>query len=82
MGVVEIRGDNVISDYFDNPEATESSFNGEWFSTGDMGFMDAEGDLCIVGRSKEIIIVRGQNYYPPTSSTSPCPAWKRRSGSW
>ena len=57
-------GDNVISDYFDNPEATESSFNGEWFSTGDMGFMDAEGDLCIVGRSKEIIIVRGQNYYP------------------
>lgn len=64
MGVVEIRGDNVISDYFDNPEATESSFNGEWFSTGDMGFMDAEGDLCIVGRSKEIIIVRGQNYYP------------------
>ncbi|MFR5645360.1 MAG: AMP-binding protein [Bilophila wadsworthia] len=64
VGVVEIRGDNVISDYFDNPEATESSFNGEWFSTGDMGFMDAEGDLCIVGRSKEIIIVRGQNYYP------------------
>ena len=64
VGVVEIRGDNVISDYFDNPEATESSFNGGWFSTGDMGFMDAEGDLCIVGRSKEIIIVRGQNYYP------------------
>lgn len=64
MGVVEIRGGNVMDDYFNNPEATEASFNGDWFSTGDMGFMDAEGDLCIVGRAKEIIIVRGQNYYP------------------
>ena len=64
VGVVEIRGDNVISDYFDNPEATESSFNGEWFSTGDMGFHGRRGRPVHVGRSKEIIIVRGQNYYP------------------
>ena len=64
VGIVEVRGDNVIADYFNNPEATETSFNHDWFSTGDMGFIDAEGDLCIVGRAKEIIIVRGQNYYP------------------
>ena len=64
VGVVEIRGDNVIADYYRNAEATEASFNDGWFSTGDLGFMDAKGNLCIVGRAKEIIVVRGQNYYP------------------
>lgn len=64
IGEVEIRGDNVIAEYYCNPEATEASFNHGWLKTGDLGFMDADGDLCIVGRSKEIIIVRGQNFYP------------------
>ncbi|MDR2574597.1 MAG: amino acid adenylation domain-containing protein [Desulfovibrio sp.] len=64
VGEVEVQGDNVIADYYHNPEATGASFNEGWFRTGDMGFVDAEGDVCIVGRYKEIIIVRGQNYYP------------------
>lgn len=64
VGIVETRGENVIFDYYKNEEATRNSFNGDWFSTGDMGFMDEDGDFYITGRAKEMIIVRGQNYYP------------------
>lgn len=64
VGVVEIQGDNVIAGYQDNPEADAEAFHGDWFSSGDMGFVDETGCLCIVGREKEIIIVRGQNHYP------------------
>jgi polyketide synthase PksJ len=64
VGIVEISGANVISGYYNNPEANRESFNGTWFSTGDMGFMDEKDRLCITGRQKEMIIVHGQNYYP------------------
>ncbi|MDR3088837.1 MAG: amino acid adenylation domain-containing protein [Desulfobulbaceae bacterium] len=64
VGEIEIQGENVISDYYLNPEATAASFRDAWFLTGDLGFIDHDGDLCVVGRAKEIIIVRGRNYYP------------------
>ena len=51
--------------YFDNQAATEASFNREgWFMSGDLGIMDAEGNLTIVGRSKDLIIRGGHNIYP------------------
>lgn len=64
VGIIEIRGDNVISGYYHNPEADKEAFNGCWFSTGDLGFLSDAGDLCIVGRDKEIIVIHGNNYYP------------------
>jgi acyl-CoA synthetase len=51
--------------YFDNQVATEASFNREgWFLSGDLGVMDARGNLKIVGRSKDLIIRGGHNIYP------------------
>ena len=64
VGIIEIRGDNVISGYYHNPEADKEAFNGCWFSTGDLGFLSNAGDLCVVGRDKEIIVIHGNNYYP------------------
>ena len=50
--------------YWQRPEATAESRVGEWFLTGDMGRMDADGDLWIVDRKKDLIIRGGYNVYP------------------
>jgi len=51
--------------YFNNQSATENSFNaGGWFMSGDLGRMDAEGNLQIVGRKKDLIIRGGHNIHP------------------
>jgi acyl-CoA synthetase (AMP-forming)/AMP-acid ligase II/aryl carrier-like protein len=64
VGHVLIRGDNVTSGYFRNPEATAAAIDAEgWLRTGDLGLWH-DGDLYITGRSKEIIFVNGQNFYP------------------
>ena len=64
VGHVLIRGRSVTRGYFGDPEATALAIDAEgWVDTGDLGFMH-EGALYIAGRSKEIIFVNGQNYYP------------------
>ena len=64
-GEIEVRGPMVFSGYWGRPEATAESFAaGGWFRTGDIGELDAEGYLHIVGRSKELIISGGFNVYP------------------
>jgi len=64
VGHILIRGASVTSGYFADPEATALAVGaGGWVDTGDLGFMH-EGSLYIAGRSKEIIFVNGQNYYP------------------
>ena len=51
--------------YFNNQGATENSFNaGGWFLSGDLGRLDAKGNLQIVGRKKDLIIRGGHNIYP------------------
>jgi long-chain acyl-CoA synthetase len=61
-GEVCARGPNVTQGYWKRPEATSKSFNeAGWFRTGDIGILDAEGRLAITGRSKDIIIVNGEN---------------------
>jgi acyl-CoA synthetase (AMP-forming)/AMP-acid ligase II len=50
--------------YWNDPEATAAAFIGGWTKTGDLGFVDAEGDLIICGRSKELIIRGGYNITP------------------
>ena len=64
-GEVQVRGPNVITGYLDRPEATAQAFTTDgWFDTGDLGEFDADGYLCLVGRSKELIITGGYNVYP------------------
>jgi acyl-CoA synthetase (AMP-forming)/AMP-acid ligase II/aryl carrier-like protein len=64
IGHVQIKGENVMSEYYENPAATAAVFTQDgWLRTGDVGVIFAEG-LYICGRSKEIIILNGQNYYP------------------
>jgi acyl-CoA synthetase len=65
VGEIAGRGALLMLGYFDNQAATESSFNREgWFLSGDLGIMDARGNLKIVGRSKDLIIRGGHNIYP------------------
>jgi acyl-CoA synthetase (AMP-forming)/AMP-acid ligase II/aryl carrier-like protein len=64
VGHILIRGPNVTRGYFADPEATALAVGADgWVDTGDLGFLH-EGSLYIAGRSKEIIFVNGQNYYP------------------
>jgi acyl-CoA synthetase (AMP-forming)/AMP-acid ligase II/aryl carrier-like protein len=64
VGHILIRGPNVTQGYFADPEATALALGADgWLDTGDLGVMH-EGNLYIAGRSKEIIFINGQNYYP------------------
>ncbi|MFZ5616089.1 MAG: AMP-binding protein [Pseudomonadota bacterium] len=65
LGVVEVRGPNVFKGYWRMPEKTAEDFReGGWFSTGDIGFLSADGRLTLSGRAKDLIIVGGFNVYP------------------
>ncbi|MFD3811824.1 FadD3 family acyl-CoA ligase [Rhodococcus sp. NPDC058639] len=64
-GEVLIRGYNVMQGYFDDPEATSEAVDPEgWLHTGDLGTLDDDGHLRIVGRKKDMFIVGGFNAYP------------------
>ncbi|GCD96161.1 AMP-binding protein [Embleya hyalina] len=64
VGEVYIRGTTVMKGYWNRPEATRSELVDGWLRTGDLGCIDAEGYLTIVGRTKELIIRGGYNVYP------------------
>ena len=62
---IEVRGPNVFAGYFERPDATAESFTDDgWFRTGDIGEVDDDGYVSIVGRAKELIISGGYNVYP------------------
>ena len=63
-GEICIRGANVFSGYENNPSANAEAFHGEWFRTGDQGYLDDEGYLRISGRLKEIINRGGEKISP------------------
>jgi malonyl-CoA/methylmalonyl-CoA synthetase len=64
-GEIEVRGPNVFGGYWQRPDATGAAFTDDgWFRTGDLGAIDADGYVRIVGRSKELIISGGFNVYP------------------
>lgn len=65
VGEIVIRGNNVIEQYWNKPEASKASFlDGVWFKSGDMGYFDADGFLFIADRLKDMIISGGENIYP------------------
>jgi long-chain acyl-CoA synthetase len=65
VGEVVARGQNVMLGYYNNEEATEAVLHDRWLRTGDLGRIDEEGNLFIVGRSKDVIIdSNGKNIYP------------------
>lgn len=73
-GEVCIRGPNVTKGYKNNPEANKSAFQFGWFHTGDVGFLDADGYLHLVGRIKELIN-RGGNVSSKYISFIPLPVY-------
>ena len=70
IGVVEVKGPNVFKGYWKQPEKTKSEFRDDgYFITGDMGFLDQDNYLTIVGRNKDLIITGGLNVYPKEIET-------------
>lgn len=65
-GEIWARGTNVMLGYYKNPEATAEALDADgWYHTGDLGTMDAEGNIFIKGRSKNMLLgASGQNIYP------------------
>lgn len=65
-GEIQAKGINIMSGYYGNEEATKAAFTEDgWFHTGDLGTMDAHGNLFIKGRSKSMLLTSsGQNIYP------------------
>ena len=63
VGEIELRGLSMMSGYFRDPAATLDVMPGGWLRTGDLGYV-ADGELFVVGRRKEVIIVRGRNLAP------------------
>ncbi|MEZ5743465.1 MAG: AMP-binding protein [Sphingomonadaceae bacterium] len=65
VGIVEVKGANVFAGYWQMPEKTATEFRDDgYFITGDMGFIDADGYIQLVGREKDLIISGGLNVYP------------------
>ena len=64
IGKVWCRGSSIMHSYFRDPEATEACMVDGWLDTGDMGYLNAEGYLFIVGRAKDMIIINGKNHWP------------------
>ncbi|RNL62743.1 AMP-dependent synthetase [Nocardioides marmoriginsengisoli] len=64
VGEVVVRGRNVMRGYLGQPEETARVVVDGWLHTGDLGQLDADGYLTLVGRSKDMIIRGGENIYP------------------
>jgi len=64
VGQVRYRGPGVASSFYKDPEATSRSFKEGWFYPGDLGRINADGYLFLLGRSKDMIIRGGVNIYP------------------
>jgi len=70
IGALEVRGPNVFSGYWADPDKTRAEFTSDgWFKTGDLGRIDAQGYVWIVGRAKDLVISGGYNVYPKEVET-------------
>jgi malonyl-CoA/methylmalonyl-CoA synthetase len=65
VGGIEVNGPSIFAGYWQMPEKTREEFTADgWFRTGDVGALDADGVLTLVGRSKDLVISGGFNVYP------------------
>ncbi|PZQ58280.1 MAG: fatty acid--CoA ligase [Phenylobacterium zucineum] len=60
-GELQIRGASIMRGYWNRPDADAAAFDGEWFRTGDVAYLDADGFLYIVDRIKDLVIRGGEN---------------------
>ena len=63
-GEIWLRGPNVMTGYWRNPEATADAFTDGWLRTGDIGHQDADGFYYVDDRKKDVVISGGENIYP------------------
>ena len=65
IGEIIAKGPSTMKGYYQNPDATEKAIRNGWLYTGDLGYMDADGYLYLVGHCKDIIVpASGKNVYP------------------
>ena len=63
-GEIAVRGENVMKGYWNNPEETRKVLREGWLFTGDIGYLDEDGDLFVTGRNKQFIKVGGRRVSP------------------
>ncbi len=69
-GALEVKGPSVFCGYWQDPEKTRGEFTADgWFKTGDLGRIDGDGYVHIVGRAKDLVISGGYNVYPKEVET-------------
>jgi len=64
VGEILVKGNGMMVEYYKNPELTEKVFDGGWYHTKDMGYLDDKGYLYVCGRKDALIISGGENIYP------------------
>ena len=64
IGEIVVKGNGVMKEYYKNTEKTAETIKKGWLFTGDLGKMDREGFIWLVGRRKDVIICGGENVYP------------------
>jgi malonyl-CoA/methylmalonyl-CoA synthetase len=70
VGMIEVKGPNVFAGYWGDAKKTLNEFTPDgWFKTGDLGSIDSDGYVCIVGRAKDLVISGGYNVYPKEVET-------------
>ena len=70
QGEVLLRGPNITSGYWKDPDKTAEAFEDGWYKTGDQGFLDKDGFLHLNGRKKDMIVLQsGQNVFPEDIET-------------
>ncbi|HXX01571.1 MAG TPA: AMP-binding protein [Candidatus Acidoferrales bacterium] len=63
VGEILVRSDCLFAGYYNRPDLTAQAIVGGWYHTGDLGFM-LDGELYVVGRKKDLLIIGGENIYP------------------
>jgi acyl-CoA synthetase (AMP-forming)/AMP-acid ligase II len=64
IGEIVVQGPHVMRGYFRNPDATAAALRGGWLHSGDLGRIDGDGFVHVVGRKSELVIRGGENVYP------------------